>query len=104
MGMVDGKVLVVSGAARGQGRAHAVRFAEEGADVIAIDICRNVETVPYDGATPEDLEETVAAVEALDRRIVASETDVRDGKAVKQAVDDGVAQLGRLDCVVANAG
>jgi len=104
MGMVDGKVVVVSGAARGQGRAHAVRFAEEGADVIALDICRDVETVPYDGATPEDLAETVAAVEALDRRVVASETDVRDLAAVKQAVDAGVAQLGRLDCVVANAG
>jgi SDR family mycofactocin-dependent oxidoreductase len=104
MGVVDGKVVVVTGAARGQGRAHAVRFAEEGADLIAMDICRDVETVPYPGATPEDLQETVAAVEALDRRIVASETDVRDLRAVTAAVDAGAAELGRLDCVVANAG
>src|SRR3954470_15938859 len=104
MGLLDGKVAVITGAARGQGRAHAVRFAEEGADVIALDICRDVETVPYGGATPEALREPVAAVEALDRRIVTTETDVRDVDAVKRAVDDGIAQLGRLDCVVANAG
>jgi SDR family mycofactocin-dependent oxidoreductase len=104
MGLLDGRVAVITGAARGQGRAHAIRFAEEGADIIALDICRDVETVPYRGATPEDLEETVAAVERLDRRIVASETDVRDGAAVTEAVDKGVAQLGRLDVVVANAG
>src|SRR3954452_22811666 len=104
MGLLDGKVAVITGAARGQGRAHAIRFAEEGADIIALDICRDVETVPYKGASPEDLEETVAAVERLDRRIVASQTDVRDGAAVTEAVDRGVAELGRLDAVVANAG
>ena len=104
MGLLEGKVAVITGAARGQGRAHAIRFAEEGADIIAMDICRDVESVPYKGARPEDLEETVAAVEKLDRRILATETDVRDGTAVTKAVDDGVAELGRLDVVVANAG
>jgi SDR family mycofactocin-dependent oxidoreductase len=104
MGLLDGKVAVITGAARGQGRAHAIRFAEEGADIIAMDICRDVETVPYPGARPEDLVETVAAVEKLGRRIIATQTDVRDGKAVTQAVDDGVSELGRLDAVVANAG
>ena len=104
MGLLDGKVAVITGAARGQGRAHAVRFAEEGADIVAIDICRNVETVPYAGATPEDLEETVAAVEKLGRRVIATATDVRDGAAVTRAVDDGVVELGRVDAVVANAG
>jgi SDR family mycofactocin-dependent oxidoreductase len=104
MGLLDGKVAVITGAARGQGRAHAIRFAEEGADIIAMDICRDVETVPYKGATAADLEETVAAVEKLDRRIIATQTDVRDGKAVTEVVDNGVAELGRLDAVVANAG
>ena len=104
MGLMDGKVAVITGAARGQGRAHAIQFAEEGADIIALDICRDVETVPYQGASQEDLEETVAAVERLDRRIIASHTDVRDGAAVTEAVDKGVAELGRLDAVVANAG
>jgi SDR family mycofactocin-dependent oxidoreductase len=104
MGLLDGKVAVITGAARGQGRAHAIRFAEEGADIIAMDICRDVETVPYPGARAEDLEETVAAVEKLDRRIIATETDVRDGGAVTEAVDKGVAELGHLDIVVANAG
>jgi SDR family mycofactocin-dependent oxidoreductase len=104
MGVVDGKVVVVTGAARGQGRAHATRFAEEGADIIAMDICRDVETVPYPGASPEDLQETVAAVEALDRRILASETDVRDFGAVDAAVEAGLAEFGHIDCVIANAG
>ena len=104
MGLLDGKVAVITGAARGQGRAHAIRFAEEGADIIAMDICRDVETVPYKGATREDLDDTVAAVEKLDRRIIATETDVRDGRAVTEVVDNGVASFGRLDAVVANAG
>ena len=104
MGLLDGKVAVITGATRGQGRAHAIRFAEEGADIIAMDICRDVETVPYRGARPEDLAETVAAVEKFGRRIIATQTDVRDGKAVTKAVDDGVTELGRLDAVVANAG
>jgi SDR family mycofactocin-dependent oxidoreductase len=104
MGRVDGKVAFITGAARGQGRSHAVRLAEEGADIIAIDICKDYETVAYPLATPEDLDKTVAAVEALGRRIVARQADVRDGDAVKAAVDDGVAELGRLDVVIANAG
>lgn len=103
-GRVQGKVAFISGAARGQGRSHAVRLAEEGADIIAFDICRDVETSSIPGATPEDLEETVRAVEALDRRIVARQADVRDYDAVKSLVDDGVAELGRLDIVAANAG
>jgi SDR family mycofactocin-dependent oxidoreductase len=100
----EGKVLFVTGAARGQGRNHAIRFAQEGADVIAIDVCRDVETVIYPGATKADLDETVAAVEALDRRIVASVVDIRDRAAVVAALDAGVAQLGRVDVVSANAG
>jgi len=104
MGLLDGTVAVVSGAARGQGRAHAVRLAREGADIIAMDICADVETVHYPLATPEDLCETVAQIERLGRRVAATQTDVRDATAVAAAIDDGVAALGRLDIVVANAG
>ena len=103
-GRVAGKVAFITGAARGQGRAHAIRLAEEGADIIAVDICRDYDTVGYPLATGADLAETVKAVEALDRRIVATVADVRDAAALKAAVDDGVAQLGRLDIVSANAG
>ncbi|MGI6873416.1 mycofactocin-coupled SDR family oxidoreductase [Amycolatopsis sp. 3B14] len=104
MGRVAGKVALVTGAARGQGRAHAVRLAEEGADIIAVDIAGPVATVPFPGATEADLAETQALVEKLGRRIVTSRTDVRDGAALTRAVADGVAELGRLDVVVANAG
>ena len=104
MGRVEGKVAFITGAARGQGRSHAIRLAEEGADIIAVDICRDYGTVPYPMATEADLAQTVKAVEALDRRIVATRADVRDAAALKTAVDDGVAQLGRLDIVCANAG
>jgi (+)-trans-carveol dehydrogenase len=104
MGVLDGKVAFVTGAARGQGRSHARRLAEEGADIIAVDLCQQVKSVPYPMATPDDLAETVKEVEALDRRIIATEADVRDYSAVKAALDDGVAQLGRLDIVSANAG
>ena len=103
-GRVEGKVAFITGAARGQGRSHAIRLAQEGADIIAIDICTQIASVPYPMATPEDLAETVKEVEALGRRIVAIEADVRDFAAVKKAVDEGVAQLGRLDIVSANAG
>ncbi len=104
MGRLEGQVAFITGAARGQGRSHAVRLAQEGADVIAVDVCKQVETVPYPTATPDDLAETVRQVEALDRRIVATEVDVRDLAGLTRAVDDGVAQLGRLDIVLANAG
>ena len=103
-GRVEGKVAFITGAARGQGRSHAVRLAEEGADIIAVDICRDYPTVGYSLATAADLAETVKAVEALDRRIVATQADVRDLAALTAAVNDGVAQLGRLDVVCANAG
>jgi SDR family mycofactocin-dependent oxidoreductase len=103
-GRVAGKVAFITGAGRGQGRAHAIRLAEEGADIIAVDIGRDYDTVGYPMATAEDLAETVKAVEALDRRIIATRADVRDAAALKAAVDDGVAQLGHLDIVSANAG
>jgi SDR family mycofactocin-dependent oxidoreductase len=104
MGRVEGKVAFITGAARGQGRSHAIRLAQEGADIIAIDLTSQISTVPYGLSTPDDLAETVRLIEALDRRIVATQADVRDFGAVKAALDDGVAQLGRLDIVSANAG
>jgi SDR family mycofactocin-dependent oxidoreductase len=104
MARLEGKVAFITGAARGQGRSHGIRLAQEGADIIAVDVCRQVETVPYPTATPEDLAETVRQVEALDRRIIATETDVRDLAGLTKAVENGVAELGRLDIVLANAG
>jgi (+)-trans-carveol dehydrogenase len=104
MGRLDGKVALITGAARGQGRSHALRLAQEGADVIAVDRCADAPTVGYPLATEEDLAETVRQVEALDRRIVARVADVRDTAALTAAVDEGVAELGRLDIVLANAG
>ncbi|MCU1659207.1 MAG: short-chain dehydrogenase/reductase [Pseudonocardiales bacterium] len=103
-GRVEGKVAFITGAARGQGRSHAIRLAEEGADIIAVDVLDNYATVGYPMANQADLDETVKEVEALDRRIIATKADVRDLAALKAAVDDGVAQLGRLDIVSANAG
>jgi SDR family mycofactocin-dependent oxidoreductase len=104
VGRVAGKVAFITGAARGQGRAHAVRLAEEGADIIAVDICREVAPAPYPPATPEDLAETVRLVEGLGRRIVAREVDVRDGGALGAVCHDGAAELGGIDIVIANAG
>jgi SDR family mycofactocin-dependent oxidoreductase len=104
MGKLDGKVAFITGAARGQGRSHAVRLAEEGADIIAVDICAQIATVGYPMATPDDLAETVRLVEGLDRRIVAAQSDVRDRGALQAALDDGLAELGRVDIVLANAG
>jgi SDR family mycofactocin-dependent oxidoreductase len=104
MGKLDGKVALITGAARGQGRSHALRLAQEGADVIAVDRCADVPTVGYPMATEEDLAETVRQVEALDRRVVSRVADVRDTAALTAAVDEGVAELGRLDIVLANAG
>jgi SDR family mycofactocin-dependent oxidoreductase len=104
-GSLEGRVAFVTGAARGQGRAHAVRLAQEGADVIAIDICGPVsDTVTYPPATSDELAETVAAVEAAGRKVLAREVDIRDLAAQQQVVADGVEQFGRLDVVVANAG
>ncbi|MFG1925304.1 mycofactocin-coupled SDR family oxidoreductase [Cryptosporangium sp. NPDC048952] len=99
-----GKVAFVTGAARGQGRAEALRLAAEGADIIALDICEDLPTTTYAGSTPEDLAETVRLVEKLDRRIVARQADIRDFDAVQATVQAGVAELGRLDVVIANAG
>ena len=99
-----GKVAFITGAARGQGRAEAVRLAEEGADIIAVDACVQFESTSYPGATEDDLAETVELVKALDRRIVATKTDVRDFSALSAALDAGIDELGRLDVVVANAG
>lgn len=100
----DGKVVFITGAARAQGRSHAVRFAEEGADIIAVDICEQIDSVVYSLATPEDLDETVRLVEKTGRRIVAEHADVRDFQRLESVVDRGLAQLGRLDFVLANAG
>ena len=103
-GRVEGKVAFVTGAGRGQGRSHAIRLAEEGADIIAVDVLEDYATVGYGMASQADLDETVTAVEALDRRIIATKADVRDRDALRTAIDQGVAELGRLDVVVANAG
>ena len=104
MGTLDGKVAFITGIARGQGRAHALRLAAEGADIIGVDICANIDSVEAPLASKADLDETVAAVEALGRRIIAQVVDVRDRELLAQTLDDAVAQLGRLDIVIANAG
>lgn len=104
MGRVEGKVAFITGAARGQGRAHAVRLAEEGADIIAVDLCGDVDTVPYAGANTDDMEATVKEVEGLGRRILARRADVRDLGALEQVVSEGVEEFGRIDIVCANAG
>jgi SDR family mycofactocin-dependent oxidoreductase len=102
---LSGRVAFITGAARGQGRAHAVRMATEGADIIAVDIAGKLPPcVPYDSATPDDFAETVSLVEATGRTIVASVVDVRDLDALRDAVDSGVETFGRLDIIVANAG
>lgn len=104
MGKLDGHVAFITGAARGQGRGHAVRLAKKGADIIAADICAQIDSVPYPMATPEDLAQTLNEVEAMGRRIVATQADVRDAPALKAALDAGIEQLGPVDIVVANAG
>ena len=104
-GTLEGRVAFITGAARGQGRAHAIRLANEGADIIAIDICGPIsETITYPLATSEDLAETVQAIEASGRKVLARAVDIRDLAALQQVVADGVEQFGRLDIVVANAG
>jgi len=104
MGRVEGKVAVIPGAERGQGRSHAVRLAQEGADIIAVDLCGPMASVDYPLGTADDLAETVRQVESLDRRIVAAAADVRDYRSLERALAQGVAELGRLDIVSANAG
>ena len=105
MGRMDGKVAFITGAARGQGRSHALRLAEEGADIIAIDLCGPVATVEgYPMPTPDDLAETAKLVEEHDRRIVARQADVRDTGQLQAAVRDGLSEFGHVDVVVANAG
>jgi len=104
MGQLEGKVALITGAARGQGRSHALALAREGADIIAVDLCAQAPTVPYPMATPEDLARTVREVEELGRRIIPSQADVRDLAALSAAADAGAAELGRLDIVLANAG
>jgi (+)-trans-carveol dehydrogenase len=104
MARLEGKVAFITGIARGQGRSHAIRLAQEGADIIGIDVMEDIPGAAYGPATEADLAETVRLVEALDRRIIATKADVRNFEQLKKAVDDGVAQFGRLDIVSANAG
>src|SRR5260370_4277725 len=104
MGRVQGKVAFITGAALGQGRSHAVRLAQEGADIIAVDLCHDIESIKYPLAGPDDLKETVRLVEGLDRRIVAVQADVRERAQLGEALESGLAELGRLDIVVAQAG
>src|SRR5271156_870209 len=100
-GRLEGKVAFITGAARGQGRSHALRLASEGADIIAVDICQQIDTIPYPLATFDDLEETARAVRALGRRIEIFEADVRDFDQLDRAAREGVASLGSIDIVIA---
>ena len=104
MGRVQDKVAFITGAARGQGRSHAVRLAEEGADIIAVDLCQDIASIKYPLAGPDDLKETVRLVEGLDRRVVAVRADVRERTQLQEALESGLAELGRVDIVVAQAG
>jgi SDR family mycofactocin-dependent oxidoreductase len=104
MGRVQDKVVLVTGGARGQGRSHAVKLAEEGADIILFDICHDIETNEYPLATPHDLEEAGLEVEKTGRRAYTAQVDVRDRAAVSRELANAVAEFGRLDVVVANAG
>jgi SDR family mycofactocin-dependent oxidoreductase len=103
-GRLAGKVAFITGIARGQGRSHALRLAEEGADIIGIDLCAQLDSVGYPMSTPADLTETVTQIEALDRRIVAAQADVRNPESMRAVLDRGIEALGRLDFVIANAG
>jgi SDR family mycofactocin-dependent oxidoreductase len=104
VGRVSGKVAFVTGAARGQGRSHAIRLAEEGADIVAVDLCAPISTVPYDLSTPDDLAQTAKLVEEQDRRILTRQVDVRDQAGLDAMVADAIAEFGHIDIVVANAG
>lgn len=104
MGRVEGKVAFVTGAARGQGRSHAVRLAEEGADIIAVDICRDIETIGYPMARPEDLDETARLIEKTGQGVVTAQADVRELAQLREALQNGLSEFGKLDIVVAQAG
>lgn len=104
MKRLEGKVAYITGIARGQGRSHAIRLAEEGADIIGIDVCSDIRTVPYPGATEADLAETVKLVEDLGQRIVVRHADVRDIDSMRAAADEGVEKFGHIDVIIANAG
>ena len=104
MGRMDGKVALITGAARGQGRSHALRLAEEGAEIIAVDICDHIDSVPFSMGTADELAETAKMVENLDRRIVIGQADVRDSGQLQAVVEQGLSEFGRLDVVCANAG
>jgi (+)-trans-carveol dehydrogenase len=104
VGRIEGKVALVTGAARGQGRSHAVRLAQEGADIVALDICDQIEGTAHSMGTWDDLKETQRLVEDLDRRIIIEKADVRDLDAVERVTARGVGEFGRLDIVAANAG
>jgi SDR family mycofactocin-dependent oxidoreductase len=104
MGRVEGKIALVTGAARGQGRNHALRLAEQGADVIALDICEDISTIPYPLGTQADLEETAAGVEKFGRRVVSAKVDIRDADRLNDVVARAVAELGGLDIVSIGAG
>lgn len=104
MGMLDGKVALITGGSRGQGRAHAITCAREGADVIIVDIADQMGTVPYKMATQADLDETVAHVEAYDKRALAVKADVRSQEQLDHAVARGIAEFGKIDILIANAG
>jgi SDR family mycofactocin-dependent oxidoreductase len=104
VGRVEGKVAFITGAARGQGRSHAVRLAEEGADIIAVDLCRDIDSIGYKLATPEDLEETAQFVEKTGQRIITAQADVREAAQLKEALENGISELGKVDIVVAQAG
>jgi SDR family mycofactocin-dependent oxidoreductase len=104
MGRVEGKIALITGAARGQGRNHAFRLAEQGADVIALDMCEDIPSVPYSLSTEDDLLETVEGVEKRGRRVVSAKVDTRDLDGLTDAVSKGVAELGGLDIVSSGAG
>lgn len=104
MGRVSGKVAFITGAARGQGRAHALRLAEEGADIVAVDVCSQLDSVPYGMATPDDLAETAKLVEEFDRRVITRQIDVRDLGGLQDLAAEAVSEFGGIDIVVANAG
>jgi SDR family mycofactocin-dependent oxidoreductase len=104
MGELEGKVAFITGAARGQGRSHALRLAAEGADIIAVDICADIASMDYPNASLADLDETASLVKGLGRRVVARQADIRDVTALRRAFNEGVTELGRLDIVLANAG